>query len=118
VLDIPHIDIYPGELPLCISLVVESQMQTKEGSREYVVCPQSVLYREFSQLWHEGLLAHQTFVFTENHIKNGTTAYLVGMENAFHDCYKWEKDKPVFYPIGPETHGSFPYNDCYLCHMV
>jgi hypothetical protein len=55
----------------------------------------------------------EAFVFTENHINNGKAAYSVGMENAFHARYQWEKDEPIFDLIGPETLQSFPYNNCY-----
>jgi hypothetical protein len=67
--------------------------------------------------WFSGTaIMSKAFVFTDNALKNGTGVYAVGMEKAFLASFKWEKDKPIFYPIGPETFTSFPYNDCYLCH--
>ena len=39
----------------------------------------------------------------------------VEMANAFHVRYKWEKDGPIFWPVGQEeTLLLCLYNDCYL----
>jgi hypothetical protein len=64
--------------------------------------------------WFSGTsILSKAFIFTENNLNTGVDDYLVRMENAFHTCYKWEKDESIFYPIGPETIASFRYNDCY-----
>jgi hypothetical protein len=58
----------------------------------------------------------KAFVFTANDLNKGTGAYAVGMENAFHARFYWEKgEESIFYPIiGPDAMlESFPFEDCY-----
>jgi hypothetical protein len=45
----------------------------------------------------------KAFIFTVHELDDGTAAYDVGIENAFHARYKCEKDATICYPIiGPE----------------
>jgi hypothetical protein len=50
--------------------------------------------------WISGAaILSKVFVFTEKDINDGTGTNAVGIDNAFHARYKWEKDKPIVYPI-------------------
>jgi hypothetical protein len=64
------------------------------------------------------VILSKAFVFTEKDLNDGTGTYSVGMENAFHTCYKWVKDDSNFSSIiGQEvTLSSFPFNNCYSRH--
>jgi hypothetical protein len=81
--------------------------------RQYVEYPTHVVSSNIVKWVPGSSILSEAFVFTEEDLNDGTGAYAVGMENAFHARYQWEKDGPIFYPIGPETLPSFPYNDCY-----
>ncbi len=66
--------------------------------------------------WISGAaILSEAFVFTEKDINDGTGAYSIGMDNAFHARYKWVKDDSNFsLIIGQEaTLLSFPFDDCY-----
>jgi hypothetical protein len=83
--------------------------------RQYVEYPTHVVVSNIVK-WISGAgILSEAFVFTEKDVNDGTGAYAVGMENAFHARYKWEKDHAIFYPIiGQEaTLPSFPFEDCY-----
>jgi hypothetical protein len=81
--------------------------------RQYVEYPMHVVSSNIVKWVPGSSILSEAFVFTEKDLNDGTAAYAVGMENAFHARYQWEKDGLFFYPIGPETLPSFPYNDCY-----
>jgi hypothetical protein len=83
--------------------------------RQYVEYPTHVVVSNVVKWFPEAALLSEAFVFTENDLNKGTGAYAVGMENAFHARYKWEKDESLFFPIiGPDaTLESFPFEDCY-----
>jgi hypothetical protein len=83
--------------------------------RQYVEYPTHVVISNIVKWFSGASILSEAFVFTENDLNTGVGAYSVGMENAFHARYRWEKDDSIFYPIGPETIASFPYNDCYSC---
>jgi hypothetical protein len=104
-------------------LVFASEFPTariREGAappdrRQYVEYPTHVVVSNVVKWFSGAAILSEAFVFTENDLNNGTGAYSVGMENAFHARYKWEKEESNFYPIiGPEvTLESFPFDDCY-----
>jgi hypothetical protein len=106
---------------LLILLFFASEFPTpmiREGAvppdrRQYVEYPPHVVMSNVVK-WIPGTsILSEAFVFLEKDLNEGTGAYAMGMENAFHARYKWEKDGRIFSPIGPETLPSFPYNDCY-----
>jgi hypothetical protein len=84
--------------------------------RQYVEYPTNVVVSNVVKWFPGAALLSKAFVFTENALNKGTGAYSIGMENAFHACYRWEKDESLFYPIiGPDAAlASFPFEDCYL----
>jgi hypothetical protein len=67
--------------------------------------------------WFSGneILSDNFGVFAADDLNDGTCAYAVGIENAFHARYKWEKEVTIFYPIiGPDAmFDYFPFDDCY-----
>jgi hypothetical protein len=81
--------------------------------RQYVEYPPHVVLSNIVKWFSGSAILSEAFVFTENDLNDGTGAHSVGMENAFHARYKWEKDETMLFPIGPETLESFPYSDCY-----
>jgi hypothetical protein len=83
--------------------------------RQYVEYPTHVVISNIVKWFSGTSILSEAFVFTENDLNTGLGAYSVGMENVFHARYRWEKDNSIFYPIGPETIASFPYNDSYSC---
>jgi hypothetical protein len=83
--------------------------------RQYVEYPTNVVVSNVVKWFPGAALLSEAFVFTENALNDGTGAYSIGMENAFHACYKWVKDESLFYPIiGPDAAlAPFPFQDCY-----
>jgi hypothetical protein len=83
--------------------------------RQYVEYPPHVVMSNIIKWFSGSEILSEAFVFTATDVNDGTGAYAVGMENAFHARYKWDKDATIFYPIiGPEeTFYSFPFDDCY-----
>jgi hypothetical protein len=81
--------------------------------RQYVDYPRHVVLSNIVKWFPGTAILSEAFVFSANDLDDGTGAYAVGMENAFHARFKWEKDAPTYHPIVPETLLSFPYDDCY-----
>jgi hypothetical protein len=81
--------------------------------RQYVDYPRHVVLSNIVKWFPGTAILSEAFVFSANDLDDGTGAYAVGMENAFHARFKWEKDAPIYHPIVPETLLSFPYDDCY-----
>jgi hypothetical protein len=71
--------------------------------RQYVEYPQNVVMSNITKRFLAGKIISKAFTFTSQDLDNGAAAYAVGMENAFHACYKWEKEESICYPIiGPK----------------
>jgi hypothetical protein len=84
--------------------------------RQYVEYPQHVVMSNITKWFSATQILSEAFVFTAQDLDDGTATYAVGMENAFHARYKWEKDATICYPItGPDqaTLDYFPFDDCY-----
>jgi hypothetical protein len=88
---------------------------TPPDRRQYVEYPTHVVVTNIVKWFSSPAILGEAFVFTKKDLNDGTGAYAVGMENAFHARFRWEKDDDIFYPIiGQEaTLSSFPFDDCY-----
>jgi hypothetical protein len=56
--------------------------------RQYVEYPPHVVLTNIVKWFSANTILSKAFVFTENDLNDGTGAYAVGMENAFHVRYK------------------------------
>jgi hypothetical protein len=82
--------------------------------RQYVDYPLHVVLSNIVKWFPGTAILSEAFAFSANDLDDGTGAYTVGTENAFHAQFKWEKVVPTYHPIVPGTLLSFPYDDCYL----
>jgi hypothetical protein len=81
--------------------------------RQYIEYPTHVVLSNVVKWIPATAIQSEAFVFTEAEVDTGAGAYAVGMDNAYHARYQWEKDQMLFDRISPETFQSFPFNDCY-----
>ena len=65
--------------------------------RQYVDYPRHVVLSNIVKWFPGTAILSEAFVFSANDLDDGTGAYAVGMENAFHGCYKWEKDSTIYF---------------------
>ena len=105
--------ILASEFPTAI---IREEAAPPPDRRQYVEYPQHVVMSNITKWFSASEILSKAFLFTAQDLDNGSAAYAVGMENAFHARYKWEKDATICHPIiCPEqaTLGYFPFDNCY-----
>jgi hypothetical protein len=74
--------------------------------RQYVEYPKQVVLSNTVKWIPGATILGEAFVFTAHEVNKGTGSHAVGMENAFHARFQWEKkdlEESNFHPIGPEA---------------